>query len=121
MSAILSELRRGVRTTSELMEATGLSKAAVEASIRRERNSGHEIVNVRRPGGHGVGLYWLTYDRDDPGVRRCAAPDCGTVLSDSNRTRWCRRHLPAVAAVLYLEAMLDEVEHEQLELVGGAG
>lgn len=118
MTGILAELRRGPRTTSQLMAATGLSKNAVECSIRRADRHGHEIVNTRVRGGQHEALYWLTYDRDNPGVRRCAAPGCGTVLSHSNGTRWCRRHLPAVAAVLYLEAMLDEVEHEQLELAG---
>ena len=121
MTGVLAELRRGPRTTSQLMAATGLSKNAVQCSVRRANRHGHDVANARVCGGHHEALYTLVFDRDNPGVRRCAAPGCGTVLSHSNGTRWCRRHLPGVALMLYVEQLLDGIGEvdEQLELVGG--
>lgn len=112
MSAVIAELRRGPRTTSQLTEATGLTKNAVQIAVRKANDRGYSIVNVRRRGGQHEGLYWLEHDHDRPGVRHCSAPGCGTVLSPSNGTKWCRSHLPGVALMLYVEQLLAEAMEE---------
>ena len=127
-TVILAELSRGVRTTSELAEASGLSRDAVNSTIRRLNEGPHEITNVRRVGGHSDGLYVLTYDPATSGPRVCHAPQCTTRLSRSNQTPYCRLHLAEVAVIVFLESIceyLDEQmgvsEHEQLELCCVAG
>lgn len=123
-AAILDALRRGVRTTSELREASGLSRKGVECAIARLNKVGHEISNVRGPGGHHDGLYVLMTDADACGPRVCRAPDCTTQLSRSNRTPYCRCHLADVALVIFMEtvcefvdeAMGEEADDEQLAL-----
>lgn len=122
--AILAELRRGPRTTAELMEATGLSRNAVSCAIRRANAAGGLILNMRRPGGHGCGLYQLILDRNEPQLRRCRFPGCPTVLSRSNETPYCRRHLSDIAYLMVLlevdaliTSIMEEAQPSQLELL----
>lgn len=121
---ILDELHRGVRTTAELMDATGMTRNAVSCAIRRAQRDGCRIVNVRGVGGHRGGLYHLAHDPRRPRPRRCLMPGCETMLSASNATLYCREHLADVAYYVYLERLnevLDELlgaEQEQLEMVG---
>ena len=104
---VLDAMRRrgGVATTAQIMADTGLSRRAVEASVRRANSSHHVVVNTRRRGL--LARYWLQHDHDHPGERRCAVEGCRTLLSASNETHWCRRHLPAVALLVLIESTLD--------------
>lgn len=126
-AAVLEELRRGVRSTSELAEATGLTRNAVACAIRHAREHGYRIVNLRHTGGHHDGLYQLAHDPENPQPRVCAAPGCRTHLSASNPTPYCRPHLAQAAYLVYLERLsetLDELlgvsEHEQLAMLDPA-
>ena len=106
MTGVIEALRTGPATIPQLMMRTHLSADAVEARIRRANKRGHRIVNARRPGARGI--YWLQHDHDGSQERRCAAEGCETVLSESNGTAWCRRHLPGVALLIYIELVLAE-------------
>ena len=123
-AAVLEQLRRGVRSTSELAEAAGLSRNAVACAIRHAREHGYRIVNLRRPGGHRDGLYYLAHDPSHPRPRFCVAPGCRTQLSVSNPTPFCRPHLAQAAYLVYLERLsetLDELqgvsENELLDIL----
>ena len=123
MNAVIAELRRGPRTTSQIREATGLSRNAVQLSIQGANERGHRVVNVRGRGGHRDGLYLLLHDGESAARRRCAFAGCPTLLSRSNLTDYCRSHLPLVAYYVQLQwlaAALDEitgeVDDEQLAL-----
>ena len=123
---ILDELHRGVRTTGELMSATGLTRNAISCAIRRAQREGCRIVNLRKAGDVRGGLYHLTHDPRRPRPRRCLWPGCKTLLSASNATLYCREHLADVAYFVYLERLnevLDELlgsEAAQLELFAEA-
>jgi len=93
--AVLDYLRtHDVTTSAEIAEATGLSRNAVELTVRRLNGAGYSIVNLHRQGGHTAALWQLQFDLDRAALRRvCAVDGCPTVLSRSNSTRYCRRHL----------------------------
>lgn len=118
---VLVELRRGPRTTPELMAATGLTRNAVGCAIRRAIADGNAIANSREPGGRHDGLYELVHDRTHPTTRRCAVLGCRTTLSASNATSYCRHHLPQAArtiAELELDLLIDTIlDTQQLELL----
>ena len=114
---LVAELRRGPATSAALAAEYGITRNAVSCAVDRANAEGYQIVNVR--GGSRIALYALMAEADAP--RFCAAPGCRTRLSHSNRTRWCRRHLPGVALALAVEAMLAEAEEvgdEQLAICG---
>lgn len=117
-SAVLAELRRGPATTGQLCEATGLSRNAVGCAVRRARRSGERIVNVRGHGDRRGALYALL-----PNPRPvCAHEGCGTRLSASNATPYCRRHASAGAVdtlIAWLEQDIrDGAQIELLEVAG---
>lgn len=120
---VVAHLRRGPQTTAQLMAQTGKSRNAVALAIHRANEAGNTVVNEYRVGGHGNGRYKLCFDVERPGRRVCVAPGCRTVLSASNGTVYCRRHLAEVAYLEYLrmlEEALDELlapDENQLQLV----
>lgn len=136
---ILSELRQGERTTSELMEAAGVTRNAVILALGGLNRSGYTIANVaagalceapgrlfdfsKGRGGHAEARWRLVYDREHPKVRVCAWQGCPTRLSHTNPGPYCRHHKGAVARMFLacLDAVLDhEVvtdDAEQLSLV----
>lgn len=119
-SAILAELRKGPRTTAEIMAITGGSRNAVLCSVRRLCQLGHDVRNVRAPGGRKHALFMLVADADAP--RTCSFDGCATRLSPSNKTAYCRVHQADVAYLIFLEALnaaLDDIlgaENEQLTI-----
>jgi len=118
-AAVIAELRRGPRTTGELVEATGMSRNAVACAIRRANEVGYVIVHGR-PGDRRGGVYRILLDACDPGDRYCAVPWCGRLLSDTNLTPYCRYHLPLEAFRAQLEldlATSEPVNVDQLALL----
>lgn len=114
---LVADLRHGPATSAALAEEYGVTRNAVSCAVARANADGYQVVNLR--GGRRIALYALMAEPGAP--RFCAAPGCSTRLSRSNRTRWCRRHLPGVALALAVEAMLaeaEEVADEQLALCG---
>lgn len=104
---ILELLAAGPRTMRELAEACGYeagdpagSRYVRVAITRHNRRAPRQdrIVNARKAGSHGGAIYML-------GARRCQHPGCITVLSDSNRTLYCRRHL--VLHVSAIDLLID--------------
>lgn len=121
-SAILTELRKGPRTTAEIMASVGISRNAVGMAVRRLKRLGYDVRNVRKPGGLTLALYALMHDADNPAPRACSWAGCETRLAPSNKTAYCRVHQADVAYYVYLEALnevLDELlgaENEQLTI-----
>jgi hypothetical protein len=105
-ATILAELRDGrPHTTGQLADAAGVSRDGVNSAIRRLNRSRHEILNVR-------GL-----DGDTCGPRHCQVDGCGTILSASNGTPYCRLHLPGVALDAFIAMLESEgAEYEQLAI-----
>jgi hypothetical protein len=121
-AVILEELRRGDRTTSELAAVTGASRNAIACAVRDISHGGHRVVNLRRRGGQHDALWHLAYDAAGTEDRACAVSGCTTLLSRTNPTPYCRRHLADAAYVTYLErlsAALDDLlgAGEQLSIL----
>lgn len=117
---ILNELRRGERTTTELMEAAGVSRNACLCAIAGLNDGGHTILNVTLTGGHRDGRWRLTRDAERPAVRVCAVRGCGTFLSRYNASDYCLRHLHELAAFAIscrLAYGAEEVEDRELSTV----
>lgn len=134
---ILEELRQGPRTTSELVEATGVSRNAVLCSLwTLNRDGGYTIANdvggeVREGrdgrlfdfaparGGHREGHFRLVFDPEHPTVRVCAWPGCSTHLNRYNPSAYCLGHRRGVAR-LFLRCVDTRLEHEEV-IAGDAG
>ena len=121
---ILAELRTGPRTTSELMEATGVSRNAVNCALYTLGATGYTIVNETPLGGCADGFYRLAFDREHPTHRSCEWPGCSISLNRYNPGPYCLGHRRGVARLML--ACIDDrlareeevvVEHEQLALV----
>lgn len=121
---VLEQLRSGPKSTSELVEAAGVSRNAVLCSIWYLDRAGHAIVNDRPRGGRSEGLYRLTYDREQPAARTCLWPSCSKKLNHYNSGPYCLNHRAQLARLmlLCLDAEIDRLlevaeEHDQLSLV----
>jgi biotin operon repressor len=115
-AAILAQLRDGrPHTTGQLADVAGVSRDGVNSAICRLNRCRHEILNVRGLAGHADGLYLLVVDADTCGPRRCQVDGCGTILSNSNGTPYCRLHLPGAALDAFIAMLESEgAEYEQL-------
>lgn len=120
-AVILEQLRTGPKSTTELVEAAGVSRNAVLCSIWYLDHAGHTIVNERPRGGRADGLYRLAYDREIPGGDRTCLI-CPKRLGPGNPGPYCRYHRGLLARLLLrgLDAALDRMteapDYEQLEL-----
>lgn len=117
---IVHELERGPRPVRELAQACGLDPEDVAArrclsdQIRVLNHQGVRIHNALRRGSHGGAVYVL-------GRRRCQHAGCITILSDSNQSIYCRRHLSLHVSYLDLliEALTMDVGGEvEIEMPG---
>lgn len=129
--AILAELRAGERTTSQLLDAAGVSRNAVLLQLAALNRSGYTIANVAGEdlvwltdgrlfvfssgrGGHHDARWRLVYDLEHPVVRVCNWPGCTIQLSRTNTGPYCRPHKLAVARLLLacVDVRLDRKEVE---------
>ena len=108
---VISQLREGPRTTSELVAAVGCSRNAVQCAVRGLRGGGYEVASSRPAGGnHGRDTtYTLTYDPELPGDRYCVI--CAKKLGPGNPGPYCRFHRAMLARLLLLglDAALDRM------------
>jgi|GEM_PF-5335197 len=106
--ALRDRLRQGPADTYELRRDLRLSRAALDSRLRRLRASGFDIVSARQ--GNAPATYSLRCEPDEDTPRRCAHPDCDTILrSDAGATgrRFCAVHEPAPTAIDLLIAELE--------------
>lgn len=102
--ALLSELDRGPRTTSDLMAAAGVSRNAVLLSISALVRSGYGITNAsaaegrQHRGGKREGVWRLEHE---PGGRApaCCIPGCGIRLNRYNAGPYCLLHRRDLATI----------------------
>lgn len=136
---ILTELRQGERTTSELIAATGATRNACLCALSGLNTSGYTIANVTGGelraasgrlfdlsgcrGGHSDARWRLVWDPEHPTVRTCAWPGCSVELNRYNPSTYCLAHRRSLA-LLFIEALDARLapkgvtaDHEQLALV----
>lgn len=117
---VLEQLRDGPKSTTELVEATGVTRNAILCALYYLDRAGHTIVNDRPRGGHSEGLYRLAYDREQPSERTCLW--CPKKLGPGNPGPYCRYHRGLLARLVLrglddaLDRMTEAPGYEQLEL-----
>lgn len=121
-AVILEQLRAGPKSTTEMVEAAGVTRNAVLCSLYYLNRAGYRVVNERPRSGHVEGLYRIAYDRERPAERTCLW--CSKRLNRYNSGPYCLSHRAQLVRLLLrsLDAKLDRLlevaeEHEQLSLI----
>jgi hypothetical protein len=118
---ILTRLRTGRATTSELAECIDGDRDDVSRAVAHLRDRGF-LVHSYRPcdefGARDEAAYILWFDPQHPTVRRCVAIGCGVTLNRYNpgftvtgRGPYCHNHRDQVES-LELDGFIFDIAHE---------
>jgi hypothetical protein len=120
-SLILTRLRTGRATTSELAALIDGDRDDVSRAVAHLRDRGFLVPSYRPMdefGTRGEAAYVLAYDPASPQVRRCVAIGCGKVLNKYNpgmtvtgRGPYCHNHRDQVES-LELDGFIFDIAHE---------
>jgi len=119
---ILTALRRGRQSTSDLAALIGGTRDDVSRAVAHLREQGYITPSFRTCdalGAWGEAAYLLAYDKDSPADRRCVVPGCHEKLCRCNpgytltgKGPFCYYHRDMVEG-LELDGIISELSAEQ--------